>query len=161
MFLTIYMHQFGWLSERGGGKFSFRERGYFASERRGTQKGEVFPQKKGGGGFQPWRKLCLMVTHLGIWCTVYMIFMICKHSTFSLYLYLYQSVHPPLSAEGGLLVKRGWLFSEEGCNFHIKNKLKSGIFNDKKRLQAKIFFSVITTNSNWEILPKNLVTFKR
>ena len=24
-----------------------------------------------------------------------------------------------------------------------------------------IFFSVITKNSNWEILPKNLVTFKR
>ena len=24
-----------------------------------------------------------------------------------------------------------------------------------------MLFSVITTNSNWEILPKNLVTFKR
>ena len=31
----------------------------------------------------------------------------------------------------------------------------------KKSLQAEIFFSVITKNSNWEILPKNLVTFKR
>ena len=26
---------------------------------------------------------------------------------------------------------------------------------------SKIFFSVITKNSNWEILPQNLVTFKR
>ena len=32
---------------------------------------------------------------------------------------------------GELLVKRGWLFSG-GCNFLTKNKLKSGIFNDKK-----------------------------
>ena len=31
----------------------------------------------------------------------------------------------------------------------------------KKSLLAKIFFSVITNNLNWEILPKNLVTFKR
>ena len=30
-----------------------------------------------------------------------------------------------------------------------------------KSLWAKIFYSVITKNSNWEILPKNLVTFKR
>ena len=51
-------------------------------------------------------------------------------------------------------------FFQGGCNFHIKNKVKSEIFNDKKSLQAKIFFSVITKNSNWEILPKNLVTFK-
>ena len=28
-------------------------------------------------------------------------------------------------------------------------------------LNAKIFFSVITNNSNWEILTKTLVTFKR
>ena len=40
-------------------------------------------------------------------------------------------------------------------------KIKSEIFNDKKSLLAKIFFSVITKNSNWEILPKNLVTIKR
>ena len=52
-------------------------------------------------------------------------------------------------------------FFQGGCNFDIKNKLKSEIFNDKKSLQAKIFFSAITKNSNWEILPKNLVTFKR
>ena len=48
-----------------------------------------------------------------------------------------------------------------GCNFHIKNKLKSEIFNYKKSLQATIFFSVMTKNSNWDILSKNLVTFKR
>ena len=47
-----------------------------------------------------------------------------------------------------------------GCSCH-KKKLKSEIFNDKKILKAKIFFSVTTKNSNWEILPKNLVTFKR
>ena len=47
------------------------------------------------------------------------------------------------------------------CNFHIKNKSKSEIVNDKKSLQAKIFFSVVTKNSNWDILTKNLVTFKR
>ena len=35
------------------------------------------------------------------------------------------------------------------------------MFNDKKSLQAKIFFSVVTKNSNWDILTKNLVTFKR
>ena len=41
------------------------------------------------------------------------------------------------------------------------NKLKSEIFNDKKSLQAKIFFFVITKNSNRDILLKNSVTFKR
>ena len=35
------------------------------------------------------------------------------------------------------------------CNFHIKNELKSEIFHDKKSLWEKIFFSVITENSNW------------
>ena len=35
---------------------------------------------------------------------------------------------------GGLLEKRGVTFSREGggFNFHIKNKVKSEIFNDKK-----------------------------
>ena len=47
------------------------------------------------------------------------------------------------------------------CSFYIKNKLKSGIFNDKKSLSGKMFFSVKTKNLNWEILTKNLVTFKR
>ena len=37
------------------------------------------------------------------------------------------------------------------------NKLKSEIFNDKKVYNQKYF---ITKNSNWEILPKHLVTSK-
>ena len=61
---------------------------------------------------------------------------------------------------GGLLGKRGWLFSGGGVQLS-HNKLKPQIFNDKKSLWAKIFFFVITKNSNWEVLPKTLVTFKR
>ena len=44
--------------------------------------------------------------------------------------------------------------------FFHKNKLKSEIFNDKKSLETKLFFSVIIKNSNCEILTKNLVTLK-
>ena len=44
--------------------------------------------------------------------------------------------------------------------FFHKNKLKSEIFNDKKSLETKLFFSVIIKNSSWEILTKNLVTLK-
>ena len=44
MFLTIYMHQFGWLSERGGQIFKF------VSERGGTQKGGRGSFRKGGRG---------------------------------------------------------------------------------------------------------------
>ena len=44
--------------------------------------------------------------------------------------------------------------------FQTKNKLKFQIFNDKKSLSAKIFFSVTTKNLNLEILTKNIVTFK-
>ena len=47
---------------------------------------------------------------------------------------------------GGLLGKRGGDFFQGGCNFHIKNKVKSEIVNDKKSLQSKIFFSAITKN---------------
>ena len=47
------------------------------------------------------------------------------------------------------------------CSFYIKNKLKSEIFNDKKIFLAKMFFSVITKSLKWEVLTKNLVTFKR
>ena len=55
------------------------------------------------------------------------------------------SVKPPLSA-GGLSERVGLtgpqlsgkegmtFFRRVGCNFHIKNKLKSEIFNDKKSL---------------------------
>ena len=49
-------------------------------------------------------------------------------------------------------------------NLHIYKKInyiKSKIFNDKKRLSARMLFSVITKNLNWEISTKNLVTFKR
>ena len=35
---------------------------------------------------------------------------------------------------GGLLGKRGVTLFRVGCNFHIKNKIKSEIFNDKKSL---------------------------
>ena len=48
-----------------------------------------------------------------------------------------------------------------GCSGYIKNKLKSEIISNKKSLQTKMFFSAITKNVNWEILTKNLVTFKR
>ena len=35
------------------------------------------------------------------------------------------------------------------------------LFDDKKKFIKKIFFSIITKNLNWEILTKNLVTFRR
>ena len=55
----------------------------------------------------------------------------------------------------------GWLFSGGvGCNFHIKNELKSEIFKDKKVYKQK-YFPLSTKNSNWDILSKNLVAFKR
>ena len=62
---------------------------------------------------------------------------------------------------GGGAGKDGVTFFRVGCNFYIKSKLKSEIFNDKKSSQTKMFFSVITKNSDWKILTKNLVTFKR
>ena len=47
-----------------------------------------------------------------------------------------------------------------GCSFSKKkNKLKFEIFNNKKSLQT-LFFFVITKNLNWEILTKNVITFK-
>ena len=52
-------------------------------------------------------------------------------------------------------------FFQGGFTFYIKNQLKSQIFNNTKSLSAKMFFSVTTKNLNWEILTKNLVTFKR
>ena len=75
------------------------------------------------------------------------------------------SVHPnQIFKKGGLertsTFRGGDFFHEGGYNFHIKNKLKSEIFNDKKKKKKKIFFSVVTKNSNGEILTKNLVTFK-
>ena len=66
----------------------------------------------------------------------------------------------PQLLEGGCWERGGDFFQGEGVQLS-HNKLKSEIFNDKNSLQAKIFFFVITKNLNWEILPKNLVTFKR
>ena len=39
-------------------------------------------------------------------------------------------------------------FSGRGFNFSTKNKLKSGVFNDKKSLQTRMLRSVVTKNSN-------------
>ena len=55
----------------------------------------------------------------------------------------------------------GWLYSRGRVQFSHKNKSKSELFNAKRSLWAKIYFSVITKNSKWEISTKNLVTFKR
>ena len=55
----------------------------------------------------------------------------------------------PQLSDGGCR-ERGTDFFQGGCNVHIK-KLKSEIFNNKKSLQAKIFFSVITKNLNVDI----------
>ena len=51
----------------------------------------------------------------------------------------------------GLVGKSGWPVQGWGgsCNFYIKNKIKSEIFNDKESVQTKIFFSVMKKNSNW------------
>ena len=49
-------------------------------------------------------------------------------------------------------VFRGGGLFQRGCSFYIKNKLKSEIFNDKKGLINKTFFSAITKNVNCEIL---------
>ena len=61
------------------------------------------------------------------------------------------NLQPNFQKGGGGLVRtstfRGGLLGKRGMQFSQKN-LKSEIFNDRKRLQAKIFFSVITKNSN-------------
>ena len=54
----------------------------------------------------------------------------------------------------------GEFFQGRGLQFLHKNKLKSEIFNDEKNYNQK-YFSVITKNSKWKILSKNLATFKR
>ena len=53
---------------------------------------------------------------------------------------------------GGVTFSRGG-----GRNIYIKNKLKYEILYS----MAKTFFCVITKNSNWEMLTKNSVAFKR
>ena len=60
----------------------------------------------------------------------------------------------------GVAGKEGGDFFQGGLQFSYKNKLKSEIFNDEKNYKQK-YFSVITKISNWKILSKNLVTFKR
>ena len=78
----------------------------------------------------------------------------------------------PQLLDGGLLGNMGVTFFEGlgswwwwwwwwWCNFYIKNKLKSKIFNDKKKKICKKNIFVISKNWNWGILTKNLVTFKR
>ena len=82
------------------------------------------------------------------------------------------SVHPlPLSAVAGWLSllqflegvagKEGGNIFQWGCSFYIKNQLKSEMFKNKKNLEAKMFFSAIAKNLNWEILTQNFFTFKR
>ena len=45
-------------------------------------------------------------------------------------------------------------------NFYKKNKLKSEMLKCLTTKKVDNFFSVITNNSNQEILTKNVVTFK-
>ena len=71
---------------------------------------------------------------------------------------------PKFSKKGGLkglqLLEGGCWERGGGCVCAIFN-LKSEILNDKKCLYVKIFFSVITKNSNWGIRTNNLISFKR
>ena len=63
---------------------------------------------------------------------------------------------------GGYFCQKAGKWGEgRGSSFYMKSKLKTELFNDKKGLQTKIFFFVITKNLNWEILTKNLISFKR
>ena len=55
----------------------------------------------------------------------------------------------PQLLEGGCWERGGEFFS--GVGVQLSHKLK---------FEIKVFFFVITKNSNWEILPKNFVTFK-
>ena len=118
-----------------------------------------------------WMKSSVMlIDSEAVWCLYYLLFIWFKTVTCHI-------VNLPLSAGGGGGIEpptkfskkgRGWqgFAGKEGGDFFQRllqfshKKLKSEIFNDKKSLQAKIFFSVITKNSDWEVLPKNLVTFK-
>ena len=55
-------------------------------------------------------------------------------------------------------MSRGREGSQWSC--YIKNELKSEILNNKKNCKPK-GLSAIIKNLNWQILTKNLVTFKR
>ena len=59
----------------------------------------------------------------------------------------------------GVAGKEGVTFFRGSCNVHQKNKNLKYLMT--KKVYKQKYFSVITKNSNWEILPKNLVTFKR
>ena len=70
---------------------------------------------------------------------------------------------PQLLEGRGFAGKEGVDFIQgRGCNFQIKINhyltAKKSTCNDKKSLWAKISFSVIIKNSNWEISTNNLVT---
>ena len=79
-------------------------------------------------------------------------------------------VEPPFKKWGGggltgsqekLLRKKSvTFFRGGGAVFPLKNKLWSGICNHKNVSKLK-GISVLTKNLNWNILTKNLVTFKR
>ena len=59
-----------------------------------------------------------------------------------------------------LIFRDEWGSDLGACSFYITDKLKPDRINDKKFVIKKIF-SAISKNLNWEILTKNLVTFKR
>ena len=66
--------------------------------------------------------------------------------------------------EEGCWERGGWPFSgkEEGCSFFVKNKLKSEIFNDKKKFINKNVF--LCHNYEFKVgnlITKNLVIFNR
>ena len=61
----------------------------------------------------------------------------------------------------GLLKKRGVNFFRGGVAFFTKKLNLNLKYLTAKKVSKQKYFSVITKNSNWEILPKNLVTFKR
>ena len=66
-----------------------------------------------------------------------------------------------LNFKRGFAGKEGVNFFREELQFLYKKKHKSKIFNDTKRLYAKMFFSVINKNLKRENLTKNLVVFKQ
>ena len=60
----------------------------------------------------------------------------------------------------GFAWKEGVVFFREVAVLTWKINFNK-IFNDKKSLYTQNFLSVMTKTLNWEILTKNLVTFKR
>ena len=61
--------------------------------------------------------------------------------------------------DGGAGGGGGDFFQEELQK--TKDKLKCEMLNENKRLYTRMLCSVVTKNSYWAILTKNLVTFKR